>query len=166
MSGAEDRADGAGVGVGQALDLDAVERAGIDLDPALGSTERHVDHRGLPGHQRRQRSDLVDVGARVEPDAALVRAARRVVLDPVADEGRDRPVGASDRHLDAHLGGGHVQARQEVIGDADRASGPLEVVGHGVEGRHPRRTGPRPGRPRRAGASQNRRSPGAYGGVA
>jgi hypothetical protein len=77
--------------------------AGIDLDPALGSAEGQVDERGLPGHERGERADLVEVGLRMEPDPALARPAGAVVLHPVADEDLEAAVVHPDRDLDPHL---------------------------------------------------------------
>ena len=53
-------------------------------DAALRAAERHVDERALPGHPHGQRADVVEVGARVEAQAALGRTAGDVVLDAVA----------------------------------------------------------------------------------
>ena len=96
------------------------------VDAALGAPERDVGNGRLPGHQRGERADLVDVHLRVEPDAALVRAAGAVVLDPVAGEDVDLAVRALDRDLDRDLA---------VRGPEDDANvvRQLQVVGRLVE---------------------------------
>ena len=70
----------------EVLDLLArvVER--VDLDPALRAAEGHLRDRGLPGHVRGERLEEVERDVPVEADAALVRAAHLVVLDPVGLE--------------------------------------------------------------------------------
>ena len=62
----------------------ALSCARVDGHAALGAAERHVDQGALPGHPHRQRANLVEVGRRVEAQAALGRTAGDVVLDAVA----------------------------------------------------------------------------------
>ena len=85
---AEHVADGVGEPPRHRLELAVAHAGRVDGDAALGATERQVEQRRLPRHQRRQGAHLVEVGGRVVADAALVRAAGAVVLHAVA---RERP---------------------------------------------------------------------------
>jgi hypothetical protein len=64
----------------------------------------------------------------VEADAALVRAARAVVLHAEAGEDVDLVVAEADRDLDLHLAVRGLQDGREVLGDLQPLDGLLEVV--------------------------------------
>ena len=103
------------------------------VDAALGAAEGDAGDRGLPGHQRGERADLVDVDLGVEADAALVGAAGAVVLDPVAGEDVDLAVGELDRDLDGDLAVGGPEDDPEVVGEPEVVGGDVEVVADDVE---------------------------------
>ena len=63
---------------------------------------------------------------RVEPDAALVRSARAVVLHAVADEDVDAAVVHADGHLHADLAVGRAQDLAHVLFETDPVGGALE----------------------------------------
>ena len=75
-----------------------------------------------------QRADLVEVDLGVEADAALVRAARAVVLDAVAGEDVDLAVAEPDRDLDLDLAVGGAQDLPHVVGQPEALGGDVEVV--------------------------------------
>ena len=105
-----------------------LELAGRAVDSALGAAEGDVGDGGLPGHQRGEGADLVDVDLGVEADAALVRAAGRVVLDPVALVDAGRAVDALDGDLHRDLAVRHPEDLADVVGELERLPGPVEVV--------------------------------------
>ena len=110
------------------------QRARIDRHAALRAAERDVDEGALPGHPHRERPHLVEVGRRVEADAALGRSARHVVLHAVAGEDADRPVVHRHREVGGPFAlgkaqhGAHVGSQREVIGS------PIELAERGLEG--------------------------------
>ena len=87
------------------LELDDAELAGVDRDAALGAAVGNVHDGGLPGHQRGQRADLVEVDLVMVAEAALHRPAGVIVLHAVADERRQLAVVHFDGNLDLHLAG-------------------------------------------------------------
>ena len=115
------------------LELGALELVGRAVDAALGAAEGDAGDRGLPGHQRGERADLVDVDLGVEADAALVGPAGAVVLDPVAGEDVDLAVGELDRDLDGDLAVRGPEHDPEVVGELQAVGGDLEVVADDVE---------------------------------
>ena len=82
--GPDHRSDGEGVAPRESLELAARESGRVHAHAALRATVRNVHDGALDRHVRRERGDLVGVDALVEPDAALARAARSVVLDSPA----------------------------------------------------------------------------------
>jgi hypothetical protein len=64
----------------------------------------------------------------VVADAALVRAAGAVVLDPEAREDVDLAVGEPDRNLDLDLAVGGAEDGLDVVGDPQAVRGNIEVV--------------------------------------
>ena len=91
---------------------------GVDGDTALGAAVRQVRERALPGHPHRERLDLVDVGRRMEPEAALGGAASDVVLDAIALEHADAAVvhlhGEAHDQLAPNLTQHRAQPRREI----------------------------------------------------
>src|SRR4029453_6753606 len=74
---------------------------------------------------------VVDLG--VEEGAALVWAAGAVVLDPVAGEGVDAPVGELHRDLDGDLAVGLPEDGAQIVGKRQALHRALEVVTDDVE---------------------------------
>ena len=107
----------------------AAHRRRVDLDAALGPAERHVDERGLPRHQRRQRPHLLEVGGRVVADAALVGPAGAVVLHAVA--AGDDEVARVEAHRDLHgdLAVGRREHRVHLVVEVDRGAPPRRRTG-------------------------------------
>ena len=114
---------------GDPLQFVRVADVGGAVHATLRAAEGDPGDGGLPGHQRGQRADLVEVDLRVEPDSALVGASRPVVLDPVAGEDVDLPVAEPDRDLDLDLPVGGLDYGREVVGDTEPVNGLVEVVG-------------------------------------
>ena len=129
----------------------SVRSAGRTVDSSLGAAERDASERGFPRHQRRQRSNLIEIDAFVVADAAFERPARFVVLHPIAREHVDTHITQphGDLHLDLPVRG--PDHRAQVLGDAEAVGRDVEVVRDGVEARRLGRTGMRGavGNPRR-----------------
>ena len=125
------------------LQLRLLELLGRAVDAALGASERDPGDGRLPGHQRGQRADLVDVDLGVEADAALVRAAGAVVLDPVAGEDVGLAVGELDGDLDRDLAVRGPEHDPQVVRQLQVVRGDLEVVADDVEVRDLGRPRPR-----------------------
>ncbi len=105
----------------------------IDADAALGPAERHVDHRALVTHQRRESHDLVlaDIGA--ETDAALGGHFVVAMLGPPGMNDLDAAVVAPQgkRHvIDAVAGANLGQQRRIMHG---KRRGLVEIVIHLIE---------------------------------
>jgi hypothetical protein len=113
---------------GDLLKLGWLELAGGAVDAALSAPERDAGDGGLPGHQRGERANLVDVDLGVEADAALIGAAGAVVLDPVAGVDMDLAVGQLHRDLDGDLAVGGPEDDANVVGEAQVVGGDVEVV--------------------------------------
>lgn len=73
----------------QLLQLPLRQLLGVDRHAALGAAEGDVHHGGLPGHQRREAADVVEVDGGVVAEAALEGAAAVVVLHAVGVEDLD-----------------------------------------------------------------------------
>ena len=110
----------------QAFLLADRERGRVDDDAALAAAQRDVRHGAFPGHPGRQRAHHVERLGRVEADAALVGAARVVVLDAEALEDLDRAV--VHAHRDAEVELAHRPAQH--FGDL-RVE--VELLGHLIE---------------------------------
>jgi len=110
------------------LDLVALELRRVAVDAALRATERDADDRGLPRHELRERADLVEVDVRVVAHAALVRAARPVVLDAVPGVDVDLPVGLAHGHLHLHLAVVGRHHRPDVVRQPEAIRRRREVV--------------------------------------
>src|SRR5579872_364269 len=87
----------------QVLELGLGQDLGIAHDAALGAAVRQTDHRALPGHQHRQRPDLVQGHIRMVADPALRRAEDRAVVNPVSGEHLDRAILALHRERHGQL---------------------------------------------------------------
>ena len=74
------------------LELAMAELANVDRDSPLGPTVRDVHNRRLPGHQRGQRTDFVQVDVGMIPQPPLHRPAGIVVLHPIAQKRADLAV--------------------------------------------------------------------------
>ena len=83
--GADDLLDTLDEGGGDPVEFRRTQLRRIAVDAALAAAERHVHHRGLPGHQVGQRRRVLLVHVRVVTQSALVRAAGVVVLHPVTE---------------------------------------------------------------------------------
>jgi hypothetical protein len=99
----------------------------------LRAAERDPGHRRLPGHERREGADLIDVHLRVEADAAFVGAAGAVVLDPVAGVDVDLAVGLLDRDLNGDLAVGRPEHDAEVIRKLQAFGREVEVVANDLQ---------------------------------
>ena len=99
---------------------------GSQVTPPFGAAERHADQGALPGHPHGQGPDVVDVGVRMEPQPALGRAARHVVLHPVALEHLHGAVVEPDREANGQLAFRHPQ-------DGAQPGLERQVVGRSVE---------------------------------
>ena len=130
---AEDLLDLVHERAGDLLELGALELVGGAVDAALGAAERDAGDGGLPGHQRGEGADLVDVDLGMEADAALVGAAGAVVLDPVARVDVDLAVGELDRDLHGDLAVGRPEDDPQVVGELQAVGRHLEVVADDVE---------------------------------
>ena len=97
---ADDDADLAGVAARHALELLHRQLLRIAADAALGAAVGQVHRGALDRHPGRQRHHLLERHVGVVAHAALARAARQVVLDPVALEVGDAAVVHLDRHVD------------------------------------------------------------------
>ena len=115
------------------LELRALELIGGAVDTTLGAPEGNPGHRGLPGHQRSQRADLVDIDLGVEADAALVGAPGAVVLDAIARVDVDLAVGELHRDLHGDLAVRRPEHDPQVVGELQAVGGDLEVVADDVE---------------------------------
>ena len=130
---AEDLLDLVHERAGDLLELGLGELGGVAVDAALGAAEGHVRDGGLPGHERGEGADLVDVDLGVVADAALVGAAGAVVLDAVAGEDVDLAVGALDGDLDGDLAVGGPEDDADVVGKLQVVGRLVEVVADDVE---------------------------------
>ncbi len=130
---AEDLLDLGHERAGDLLELGLRELRGVAVDAALGAAEGDVRDGGLPGHERGEGADLVDVDFGVVADAALVWAAGAVVLDAVAGEDVDLAVGALDGDLDGDLAVGGPEDDAHVVGKVHVVGRFVEVVADDVE---------------------------------
>jgi hypothetical protein len=85
---------------GHSLHLAGGKLGRIDGDSALGTAERNVDQRGLPGHQRSKGANLVGIDRMVKAKPSFHRTARRVVLYTIAREHRQLSVVSFNGHCD------------------------------------------------------------------
>ncbi len=131
--GAEDLLDLVHEGAGDLLELCLGELGRVAIDAALGAAERDVRDGGLPGHERGEGADLVDVYLGVVADAALVGPASAVVLDAVAGEDVDLSVLALDGDLDGDLPVGGPEDDADVVGKLQVVGCLVEVVADDVE---------------------------------
>ncbi len=125
-----------GVPAGDPLQLVAGQRFRVDPDTALGTAVGNADQRALPGHPHGQRADLVDVGLRVEADAALGRAAGQVVLHPEPVQDLDPAVVAAQRHGDGDLPPGGPEQVVEPVIEAELSDSLGELVLRRLPGGH------------------------------
>ena len=124
--GADDPLELGSEATGQGFELLRTHRARIAGHAAFGAAERDVDEGCLPGHPHRQRPDVIEIGLRVESQAALGRPARDVVLDPVALEDLDRAVITLDGEM-------HRELPLRDPEDGAQAGFERDVVGRGIE---------------------------------
>ena len=89
-------------------------------DAPLGASKGHVEQRALPGHQRGQSPDLVEVSLGVIAQATLERSSGPVVLDPIAPKGQNGPVVGVDRHLHVDLSIRLGHQNPDVLFDAEQ----------------------------------------------
>ncbi len=120
-------ADLGGVAAHDALDLALGEPVRVAAHAALRSAERQAEERALVGHPHRERRALAKRDARRQADAALRRAHDERVLDAVARELLDLAVVAADREVDDEGAARLLEALAEVVGEADRVRGALEL---------------------------------------
>ncbi len=133
--GAQHVLDALGEAPGQSLELRSRQGCGIHGDAALGPAEGHVDQCRLPGHQRGQRSHLVEIGAGVEAHPSLVGTPRPVVLNPVATHDHEVAVVEANRDLHGDLSVARREHLVHLLVDAGQVSGLLEVLDDRLVGR-------------------------------
>ena len=106
-----------------ALQFSRRKLRGVAGDPALGAAVGQSGKGALPTHPHRERGDFTERDLRVEPQAALGRPERQVMLHPVAVEHARAAVVHVDRNRDGHraLGILHPVAialrHLQVVGD-------------------------------------------------
>ena len=110
-----------------ALQLAAAHVLGIADDAALGSAERNVHHRALPGHPTGQRAHFVQRHIGRVADAALARAARDVVLHAEAREHVDHAVIQGYRKMHDHLSRWRAQHLPQALIQIQLARGKIEA---------------------------------------
>ena len=103
------------------------ELADVDRDAALRAAVRNVDDGRLPGHQRRQAADFVEIDFGVIAQAALHRPAGAVVLHAVADERAQLAVVHLDGDLHLHFAAGRDEERAQAVGQLELVGGPVEI---------------------------------------
>ena len=123
------------VAAGEMLEFGLGELLGIDDHAALGAAVGQADERTFPAHPHRERGDLADGDVLVEADAALGRAGREVVLDPIAFEDRDRSIVAVDRAGDGDRPFRQQQAVAFVHRDREMIGDHPELVHRHLENR-------------------------------
>ena len=99
----------------------------VEGDASLGPAKGQVEQGALPGHQRRQRPHLVEVGVGVIAQATLERAPGPVVLDPIATKREHRAVVGVDGHLHVDLPVGLGQQDPDVVFEVEQRRGPFDV---------------------------------------
>ena len=137
------------VGPAQAFELRHRETLRIDLDAAFRASERDVEQRGLPRHQGREAPELVPRGVRMEPQPALERTTRTVVLDPPPRVHVEGAVVAGNTNRHRHLPTVRRQDLACSVVEAKPLRGDVEMTldrveqtfrGDGVAGRVVRHT--------------------------
>ena len=134
--GAEEIVDGVDEPPGDAFQFPDGEPRGIDRDAAFGAAVGNVHHGRLPGHQRGQRADLVEVDLRVIPQASFHGAAGIVVLDAISDERLHLARVEFDRNPHLHFSFCRQQEAADVIGEVELVGCPVEVDADGFAGPH------------------------------
>ncbi len=132
---AEQRRDLVRVAARQPLELAEAQPRRVAPHAALRAAERQVGDGGLERHRRRECLHLVDVEVRVESQAALAGATRRVVLHAPAGEHLDRTVVHPHRHRDLE----HPDGDAELVVDRRVDPDQLRRVIQTLEDRGPRR---------------------------
>ena len=108
----------------------------IDGNAPFGAAVGKIDDGRFPGHQRRQRTDFVQIDLRMVAQAALHRPARIVVLHPVADERGQFAVVQLDGNFHLHFAARNQQQPPHVVGQIHLIGGPIEIQPRGVESAH------------------------------
>ena len=111
-----------------ALDLRARRGAGIELDAAFGSAKRQAHQRALPGHQRRERLQLVERGLLVVAKPPLVGPEYVRVLDAVALEEAVAAVVHLHGEVDDDLVLRLPEDGRDVLWGLDQLTGAVEVA--------------------------------------
>ena len=132
--GAEGVDDRRGVAAGDPLELPVGHRRRIADHAALGAAEGHVHHRALPRHPGGEGLHFVEGDLHVEPDAALGRAARRVVEHPVAGVDLHLTVVPADGHRDDDLFFGVREHLVEARIEVELLRGDVETRDHRLVG--------------------------------
>ena len=124
---ADDPGDGVRVAPGHRFEFAGRKRRRVQGDAAFGAAKGHVEQGALPGHQRGQSPNLVEVGVGVIAQAALEWPPCAVVLDPITPKRQDGPVVGVDRHLDVDLAVGLGHQNPYVILDVEQRRGVFDV---------------------------------------
>ena len=114
----------------------ALSLCDVDGDAALRAAVGNIDDGRLPGHQRGQAADFVEIDFGVIAQAALHRPAGAVVLHAVADERAQLAVVHFDGNLHLHLARGRDEERAHAVGQVELVGSPVKVQFDGFEGTH------------------------------
>jgi hypothetical protein len=88
---------------GDSFQLAFRHRCGITIDSTLRSTEGDVCESGLPGHGLGERTDFIDVDARMEADSTLGRTASSTMLNAVSVKNFQFAIVQANGNLDLDL---------------------------------------------------------------
>ena len=107
----------------------SLSRASSDRQttPPLAPPYGKIDERALPGHPHRQRLHLVEADVGVVADAALGRAAAKVVLDAVAGEDLDAAVVHLHREVNGQLAAWLAQHAAKAGIEVEMFGGEIEL---------------------------------------
>ena len=86
---------------------------------AFRPAERNIDHGAFNGHPEGQGAYLVNIRLRVVADAALRRAARDIMVNPIAGEHFHRTIAHIDGEVDREFALGGAQHLMDVVVQAD-----------------------------------------------
>jgi hypothetical protein len=112
------------------------ERSRIDGDAPLRAAVRQIDDGCLPGHQRRQRADFIQVDVVMIAQATLHRPAGVVVLHAVADERLQPAVVHLDGNLHLHFPLGRQQQLAERLRQLQPIGRPFKIEPRRFKGFH------------------------------
>ncbi len=127
LIGADHRHQLAGEATSGPLHLGGRETVGVAADAALGAAEGQAEQSALEAHPERQGGALAERDAGRVAYAALGRAEREGVLDPVAGEALDLAAVAADREVDDDRAARLQQAGAGVGVEPEQVGGLVEL---------------------------------------